>query len=155
MLKQVETYMPPTLSRGVDLFSGRGTFTFLLAQKAPTDAFECENDAIEALQAAANRAQLPITVKKRDLFAAPLTAEELEKYDFILVDPPRAGALSQIQHIALSSLKDVVYISCNPASFARDARVLCDAGFSLRSVTPLDQFLWSEHLEVIGKFERI
>lgn len=154
MLAQVESYMPNTIKRGVDLFSGRGTFTFLLAQKAPTDAFECENDAIIALQNAAKKSGLPIQVKRRDLFNEPLTVEELDHYDFIFVDPPRAGALAQVQEIAQSSLKNVVYISCNPASFARDAQILCDAGFELTSVTPLDQFLWSEHLEVIGKFSR-
>jgi 23S rRNA (uracil1939-C5)-methyltransferase len=154
MLQRVSEYMPEKVSRGIDLFSGRGTFTFLMAQKGPTDAFECENDAIQALQAAANKAQVPINVTKRDLFANPLTVEELGRYDFIFVDPPRAGALAQVEYIAQSSLQHVVYISCNPASFARDAKVLCDAGFMLASVTPLDQFLWSEHLEVIGKFYR-
>lgn len=154
MLAQVETYMPQKIKRGVDLFSGRGTFTFLLGQKAPTDAFECENDAIVALQNASKKSGLPIDVKKRDLFSNPLTVDELDNYDFIFVDPPRAGALAQVEEIAKSSLKHVVYISCNPASFARDAKILCDAGFVLDSVTPLDQFLWSEHLEVIGKFSR-
>lgn len=125
-----------------------------MAQKGPTDAFECENDAINALQNAANQAQVPITVTKRDLFENPLSVDELGHYDFIFVDPPRAGALAQVQLIAQSTLQHVVYISCNPASFARDAKILCDAGFVLDSVTPLDQFLWSEHLEVIGKFRR-
>lgn len=154
MLQRVEEYMPTSIRRGVDLFSGRGTFTFLLSQKAPTEAFECENDAITALQEAAHRVNAPIQVTKRDLFTYPLTAEELQKYDFIFVDPPRAGALAQVEQIAASSLNHVVYISCNPASFARDAQVLCQAGFVLESVTPFDQFLWSEHLEVIGKFVR-
>ncbi|WP_010299391.1 23S rRNA (uracil(1939)-C(5))-methyltransferase RlmD [Candidatus Odyssella thessalonicensis] len=154
MLQRVAEYMPIKVNRGVDLFSGRGTFTFLMAKRGPTDAFECENDAITALQSAANKAQIPITVIKRDLFANPLSAEELQEYDFIFVDPPRAGALAQVEQVAQSTLQHVVYISCNPASFARDAQVLCQAGFSLESVTPLDQFLWSEHLEVIGKFYR-
>lgn len=154
MIQQVESYMPDRVRYGVDLFSGRGTFTFLMAQKGPTDAFECENDAIVALQKAAKQVNAPITVEKRDLFTYPLTADELQKYDFIFVDPPRAGALAQVEQIAASHLSDVVYISCNPASFARDAQVLCDSGFVLKSVTPLDQFLWSEHLEVIGKFHR-
>ena len=154
MLSRVSDYMPEKVSRGVDLFSGRGTFTFLMAQKGPTDAFECENDAITALQNAANRSQVPINVIKRDLFENPLSVEELDQYDFIFVDPPRAGALAQVQLVAQSTLQHVVYISCNPASFARDAKILCDAGFVLESVTPLDQFLWSEHLEVIGKFHR-
>lgn len=155
MIKRVEEYMPDKINYGVDLFSGRGTFTFLMATKGPTDAFECENDAILALQKGAKQVNAPITVEKRDLFTYPLMADELKKYDFIFVDPPRAGALSQVEQIALSHLSDVVYISCNPASFARDAQVLCEAGFALKSVTPLDQFLWSEHLEVIGKFHRI
>lgn len=154
MLQRVSEYMPEKVARGVDLFSGRGTFTFLMAQKGPTDAFECENDAIKALQSAANRAQVPINVVKRDLFENPLGVDELSQYDFIFVDPPRVGALNQVQLVAQSNLQHVVYISCNPASFARDAKILCDAGFVLESVTPFDQFLWSEHLEVIGKFYR-
>lgn len=155
MLACVEEYMPPNISYGLDLFSGRGTFTFLLAQKGAVDAFECEQDAINAMQTAAKKANLNVNVVKRDLFTYPLQKEELDKYDFIMVDPPRAGALQQVEHIGQSTLKDLVYISCNPASFARDAQVLVQHGFVLNSVTPLDQFLWSEHLEVIAKFSRV
>lgn len=154
MLATVASYMPQTITKAVDLFSGRGTFTFLLAERAPTDAYECEQDALTALADGAKRSGRPVNVIKRDLFADPLTVAELNACDFIMVDPPRAGALAQVQEIAQSSLQHVVYVSCNPASFARDAQVLCQAGFKLTSVTPLDQFLWSEHLEVIGKFER-
>lgn len=154
MLQCVEEYMPEEIHYGADLFSGRGTFTFLLGQKAPVDAFECEQDAINALQAASNQSGVPVNIQKRDLFTFPLTVEELNKYDFIMVDPPRAGALTQVEEIAKSSLNHVVYISCSPATFARDAQVLANNGFVLDSVTPLDQFLWSEHLEVIAKFSR-
>ncbi|WP_032112451.1 class I SAM-dependent RNA methyltransferase [Candidatus Paracaedibacter symbiosus] len=154
MLACVEEYMPEKISYGLDLFSGRGTFTFLLAQKAPVDAFECEQDAINAMQNAAKKANVNLNVIKRDLFTYPLQVEELEKYNFIMVDPPRAGALAQVEEIGRSKLKDLVYISCSPASFARDAQVLLQHGFTLNSVTPLDQFLWSEHLEVIAKFSR-
>lgn len=154
MLACVDEYMPKEITYGVDLFSGRGTFTFLLAQKAPVDAFECEQDAITAMQNAAKRADVNLNVIKRDLFTYPLQGDELDKYDFIMVDPPRAGALAQVEEIGRSNLKDVVYISCSPASFARDAQVLVQHGFKLNSVTPLDQFLWSEHLEVIAKFSR-
>lgn len=154
MLARVEEYMPKKIHYGVDLFSGRGTFTFLLAKAAPVDAFECEQDAIQALQTAAKNASMPVHVVKRDLFTYPLSPEELKKYDFIMVDPPRAGALQQVEQIGQSPLKNLVYISCNPASFARDAKILIQHGFTLDSVTPLDQFLWSEHLEVIAKFSR-
>ena len=154
MLACVEEYMPKKIAYGLDLFSGRGTFTFLLAKKAPVDAFECEQDAINAMQAAAKNIRVDLNVIKRDLFTHPLQKEELTKYDFIMVDPPRAGALQQVEQIGQSTVKDLVYISCSPASFARDAQVLKHHGFVLNSVTPLDQFLWSEHLEVIAKFSR-
>jgi 23S rRNA (uracil1939-C5)-methyltransferase len=155
MLACVEEYMPKKIAYGLDLFSGRGTFTFLLAKKAPVDAFECEQDAINAMQAAAKNIRADLNVIKRDLFTYPLQKEELAKYDFIMVDPPRAGALQQVEQIGQSTVKDLVYISCSPASFARDAQILKQHGFVLNSVTPLDQFLWSEHLEVIAKFSRL
>lgn len=154
MLACVEEYMPEKMSYALDLFSGRGTFTFLLAQKAPVDAFECEQDAINAMENAARKGRIGLNVVKRDLFTYPLQSEELSRYDFIMVDPPRAGALAQVEEIGRSNLKNLVYVSCNPASFARDAQVLLQHGFALDSVTPLDQFLWSEHLEVIAKFSR-
>ncbi|HLD95386.1 MAG TPA: hypothetical protein VI959_01940 [Alphaproteobacteria bacterium] len=154
MLERVEEYMPKTFKRGADLFSGRGTFTFLMARYAPTDAFECEKVALQALEEGAKHSKNSVNAIKRDLFESPLTVEELNEYDFVFVDPPRAGALKQVQAIASSTLKQVVYISCNPASFARDAQILIQDGFELASVTPLDQFLWSEHLEVIGHFVR-
>lgn len=154
MLTCVQEYMPAKITHGLDLFSGRGTFTFLLAQQAPVDAFECEQDAITALQTAAKTANLEVNVVKRDLFTYPLQKDELNKYDFVMVDPPRAGALQQVEQIGQSNLKELVYISCNPASFARDAQILGQYGFVLNSVTPLDQFLWSEHLEVIAKLSR-
>lgn len=154
MLRCVEEYMPPKIRHGVDLFSGRGTFTFLLGHKAPVDAFECEQDAINALEAASKQAGIAVNIQKRDLFTFPLTSDELNRYDFIMVDPPRAGALAQVEEIVNSSINQVIYISCSPATFARDAQVLTNNGFTLDSVTPLDQFLWSEHLEVIAKFSR-
>lgn len=154
MLKTMADYVPKTLSRAADLFSGRGTFTFLLAQYAPTDAFECEQDALAALQQAGRKSGVPATAIKRDLFQSPLTPEELNAYDFVLVDPPRAGALQQVTSIAASSLSHVGYVSCNPASFARDAAILQAGGFQLTQVHLLDQFLWSDHLEVLAKFER-
>ena len=88
----------------------------------------------------------------RDLNRRPLMASELQTYDAVVLDPPRSGAKIQVEEIAKTAIPTVVYVSCNPASFARDARILIDGGFQLRSVTPVDQFLFSSHLELVGIF---
>jgi 23S rRNA (uracil1939-C5)-methyltransferase len=111
---------------------------------------------IEALTAAARGVQglKPLTPERRDLFRRPLIAQELNKFDTIVLDPPRAGAAAQIEQIAKSKTARVIYVSCNPASFARDARTLIDAGYRLGPVTPVDQFLWSAQLELAATFEK-
>jgi len=139
-----------------DLFAGCGTFTFALAPKAKVHAVESEAPMLKALADAAKSTSglKPITTEKRDLFKVPLSAKELNAFDAVILDPPRAGAAAQCAQIAASKLKRVAYVSCNAESFARDARALTDAGFQMGNVTPVDQFLWSEHIELVASFTR-
>jgi 23S rRNA (uracil1939-C5)-methyltransferase len=142
--------------RVADLFCGVGTFTFPLARKARVLAVDDDADAIVALSAAARRAQglKPIETKVRDLFRMPLSAKELEGFDAVVFDPARSGAAAQAEQLARSKVPIVAAISCNPATLARDARILVDGGYRLRCVTPIDQFLFSAHVEAIAVFER-
>ncbi len=137
-----------------DLFAGCGSFTFPLAKHSKTHAVDSNPDLIQSLQSSANKAVAPVTSETRDLFQRPITREELKPFDGVLFDPPRAGAKIQVEEIAASSVKNVVGISCSPGTFARDARVLIDGGYSLIEVTPVDQFRWSSHVELIGLFKR-
>jgi 23S rRNA (uracil1939-C5)-methyltransferase len=142
--------------RVVDLFSGMGTFTFPLAQSASVLAVDGDKQAITALQNAAKRTPglKPIEVKVRDLFREPLSARELQGFDAAVFDPPRAGAATQAQSLVDSPINVVVAVSCNPATLARDARILIDGGFKLERVTPIDQFLFSPHIEAVAVFRR-
>ena len=139
----------------VDLFSGLGTFAFALAgQGSKVLAVEAARDAHVACKSAAGRAQLPIHSLHRDLFRNPLLPEELDRFDAIVLDPPRAGARDQIERIAASTVARVVYISCNPSSWARDAKTLVDAGYRLKELRPVGQFRWSTHVELASLFMR-
>jgi 23S rRNA (uracil1939-C5)-methyltransferase len=142
--------------RIADLFCGVGTFTFRLAEVAPTHAADAAQPAIAALTAAAGAAPglKTITAEARDLARRPMLANELAKTDVVVFDPPRAGAAEQCQHLAVSKVGRVIGVSCNPQTFARDARILIDAGFRLDRVLPVDQFLWSPHVELVGVFSR-
>jgi 23S rRNA (uracil1939-C5)-methyltransferase len=139
-----------------DLFCGSGAFTFHLAKHASVLALDSEAAAIAALQG--GRATTPnlkaVIAETRDLFRRPLLAMEMKKLDGVLFDPPRAGAAEQAGEIARSKVSTVVGVSCNPATFARDAAVLIAGGFRLERVTPVDQFLWSPHMELVGVFRR-
>jgi 23S rRNA (uracil1939-C5)-methyltransferase len=143
-------------SRVADLFCGVGAFTFRLAQIAQVYAADSAAPAIAALKSAIATAPgaKPIVAEARDLTRRPLLAMEMKKLDGVLFDPPRAGAAEQAREIARSTVARVVGVSCNPATFARDARILTDAGFRLDSVKPVDQFLWSPHVELVGVFSR-
>ena len=135
-------------NRIADLFSGCGTFTGGLLDKcAHIDAFESGDDAINALKKSGHK-----NAYKRDLFRDPLNEKELEVYDVVIIDPPRAGALEQVKMIAKSSIKTIISVSCNPTTFARDAQILIDGGYVLESLQMVDQFLWSDHAELVGKF---
>lgn len=142
--------------RLADLYCGVGTFTFRLAEIAPVLAADFSGSAVAALKSAVASAPglKPITAEARDLVRRPVLAMELGKIDAVVLDPPRAGAAEQVGEIARSSTPRVAYVSCNPATFARDARVLVDAGFTLERVLPVDQFLWSPHIELVGIFSR-
>ena len=139
-----------------DLFCGAGTFTFPLATVAPVLAADASAAGIAALKAGIGTAQglRPITAEARDLFRRPLSPFDLKGCDAIVFDPPRAGAAEQTAQIAQTKATTVVGVSCNPQTFARDARILIDAGFHLERVTPVDQFLWSAHVELVGVFRR-
>lgn len=142
--------------RIADLFCGIGTFTFPLARKAEVMAVDDDKAALATLASALRTAQglKPITIKRRDLFREPLSPQELKYLDAVVIDPPRAGAKDQMDAIARSKLKLVVAVSCNPATLARDARILIDAGFKLGTVTPIDQFLYSPHVEAVAVLKR-
>lgn len=140
--------------RAVDLFSGVGTFSLPLARYANVEAYEADPDAVDALRTASNRCQRQLRVTKRDLVRQPLDRTELDKVDIVVFDPPRNGAREQALALAKSAVPKIVGISCNPNTFARDAKILIDGGYRLNKVTPIDQFLWSAHLEMIGVFTR-
>jgi 23S rRNA (uracil1939-C5)-methyltransferase len=141
--------------RIADLYAGCGTFTFPLAQAAKLHAVEGDKDALAALAGAARRASLGrITAERRDLARNPLQLDELKPYDCAVFDPPRAGAKAQCEMIAKSRVPLAVAVSCDPGSFARDARILVDGGYRLESVAPVDQFVWSPHVEIVAVFRR-
>jgi 23S rRNA (uracil1939-C5)-methyltransferase len=139
-----------------DLYCGAGAFTFRLAEIAPVHAADSAAEAISALRSASATAPglKSITAEARDLSRRPMLAGELRRMDAVVFDPPRAGALEQAREISASKVQRVVGVSCNPATFARDARILVDAGFTLDRVYPVDQFLWSPHIELVGVFSR-
>jgi len=136
-----------------DLFAGLGTFALSLAP-AKVYAAEGGRDAILSLKAAAGRAGRPVFTEHRDLYRRPLTVEELDRFAAIVLDPPRAGARDQAAGLAASRSPVVAYVSCNPSSFARDAQMMCDGGYSLDWVQPVGQFRWSTHVELAARFSR-
>lgn len=143
-------------ARVLDLFAGLGTFTFpLAATGAAVHAVEGDPVLVRALAQAAERQRLvKVTAKARDLFRNPLRPDELKTHDAVVIDPPRAGAEAQAAMLAASAIGRVAMVSCNPATFARDARILVDGGYELVTLRPVDQFLWSPHLELVGLFVR-
>ena len=142
--------------RVADLFAGVGTFTFALAGTAEVDAFEQDEEAIAALAEAvrATPKLKPVRTHLRDLFRVPLTSRELARYDAIVLDPPRAGAKAQAAALAASNVAKIVMVSCNPGTFARDLRILVDGGYRITRVVPVDQFLFSPHIELVAVLER-
>ncbi|MGE5477669.1 MAG: class I SAM-dependent RNA methyltransferase [Bacteroidales bacterium] len=138
-----------------DLYSGCGSFTFPLATGGRVvHAVEGEDAPIRALEAAANAHGLRITAEVRDLARRPLLAPELKKFQAVVFDPPRAGASSQAEQLALAGPGLVVAVSCNPATLARDLRILRDGGYAVDAVTPIDQFPFSAHLEAVAVCRR-
>jgi 23S rRNA (uracil1939-C5)-methyltransferase len=141
--------------RGIDLFAGCGTFTLPLARTAMMHAVESEADMLSALGAGWRQAMglKQVTTEPRDLFRDPILADEL-KYDFAVIDPPRAGAEAQCRALAESTIPTIAFVSCNPVTFARDADILISGGYTLNWVQPVDQFRWSAHVELVASFTR-
>lgn len=139
-----------------DLFSGAGTFALRLAKQANVHAVEGDAAAVAAFDKALRkpRGLKKVTFEKRDLFRRPLVAQELEPFEAVVFDPPRAGAQAQVEQLAASTVGTIVAVSCNPATLARDLRVLIDGGYVLQSVTPVDQFHFSPHIEVVATLQR-
>jgi 23S rRNA (uracil1939-C5)-methyltransferase len=137
-----------------DLFAGLGTFALPLSAHAKVLAVEGARDAALALRAAAGRVQRTMLVEHRDLFRRPLDGKELSRFDAVVLDPPRAGAREQMPGLAGSAVPHIAYVSCNPATFARDARTLIDGGYRLEWIRPVGQFRWSTHVELAAAFAK-
>ena len=140
-----------------DLFCGVGPFALRLAERARVSAADNDAAAIAALAAAARATQglKPIDAQTRDLFRRPLVPAELKSFDVVVFDPPRQGAEAQARMLAESKVPRIVAVSCNPATFARDARILLGGGYRLQRVTPIDQFLYSPHVELVALLEKV
>ena len=136
-----------------DLFAGLGTFALSLAP-ARVYAAEAGRDAIMSLKAAAGRAGRQVFADHRDLYRRPLTVEELGRFSAAVLDPPRAGARDQATGLAQATTPVIVYVSCNPSSFARDAQMICEGGYRLDWIQPVGQFRWSTHVELAARFSR-
>lgn len=140
--------------RIADLHAGLGTLSIPLAARGRVTAFESEASAVTALAAAAGRAGVPVTATRRDLDRQPLTVAELAGFAVVVLDPPHAGAQEQVPLLARSAVPLVIYVSCNPAALARDARAFAQAGWALAAATPIDQFVHSAQLEAVVAFTR-
>lgn len=143
-------------ARVLDLYAGCGTLTFAAAASAQVRAVEGEAELLAAIRRAADAAGLGgrVETETRDLAHRPFSAKELKPFDAVVLDPPRAGAREQAGELAASQVPRIVYVSCNPATFARDARILADGGYRLEAVQPIDQFLWSPHIELAARLVR-
>ena len=142
--------------RAADLFCGVGTLSFVLARRARVAAFDADREAVAALTRAARQAKglKPIEAGVRDLMREPLSAKELDGFDAVIFDPPRAGAKAQAQALARSRVATIVAVSCAPGTLARDVKILVDGGYRLERVTPIDQFLFSPHVEAVACLRR-
>jgi 23S rRNA (uracil1939-C5)-methyltransferase len=138
-----------------DLFAGIGPFALRLAERARVHAVDDDEGALAALKrAAATPGLKPVETERRDLFRRPLLADELKSFDAVVFDPPRQGAEAQARELAASRIPLIVAVSCNPATFARDAATLIGAGFRLADVTPVDQFRYAAHVEMVARLQR-
>ena len=142
----------PASGKFADLFAGSGTFSGPMLGRGSVDAYESVGPAIRALDKA--RGPLPLKAFRRDLDREPLRREEANRYDAIVFDPPRAGAAEQVKALASAKTPLLIAVSCNPATFARDARILVDGGYRLDSVKVIDQFTWSHHVELVAGFSK-
>lgn len=142
----------PASGRFADLFAGSGTFSGPMLARGAVDAYESAAPAIRALEKA--KGALPLKAFRRDLEREPVSREEANRYDAIVFDPPRAGAAEQAKALASAKTPLLIAVSCNPATFARDARILVDGGYRLDSVKVIDQFTWSHHVELVAGFSK-
>jgi len=142
--------------RVADLFAGIGTFALRLAEKARVTAADSEAGAVKALERGAQMTSglKPVEAVARDLFRRPYLPMELKGFDAVVFDPPRQGAEAQARELAKSNVKTIVGVSCDATTFARDANILVAGGYKLARVTAVDQFRWSHHVEMVGKFEK-
>lgn len=143
--------------RVIDLFSGIGTFALRIAEHAEVTASETDAEMLVALKKAsdgAGGALKEVSTLRRDLLRTPISSLEMKKFDGAVMDPPRSGARLQAEQIARAPIRKLAYVSCDAASFARDIKVLVEHGFTLTKLTPVDQFRWSPHVEIVGAFER-
>ena len=139
-----------------DLFAGCGTFALPLAGTCNVHAVEGDRAMTAALDEGwrKGRGLRRVTTETRDLFRNPLLPDEMTRYDGVVIDPPRAGAKAQSEALAVSAIPRIAAVSCNPETFARDARILVDGGYTLDWVLPVDQFRWSAHTELAASFSR-
>lgn len=142
--------------RITDLFAGSGTFTLPLAENAEVHAVEADKASVEALDQAWRTTEglRRVTVEARELYHRPLLPREFKDVHAVVFDPPRAGARAQCEHLAQTDVPRIAAVSCNPATFARDARILIDGGYQLQWVQPIDQFLWTPHVELAAAFSK-
>jgi len=140
----------------VDLFAGCGTFSLPIAEFANVHAVEGEQDLLDALLDGHRKTPTlkPLTIETRDLFRRPLMADELNKFDAVVIDPPRAGSVAQTTELAKSAIANIAFVSCNPITFARDALILVESGYKINWVVPVDQFRWSPHIELVASLSR-
>lgn len=138
----------------VDLFCGRGTYTIPMSNNSVVDGFEFNKESLISLAQSISKTDRSVTLEQRDLSSLPLTKAELDKYAFAVINPPRQGALEQATELSRSKIKKVCYVSCNPATFARDAKIMINGGYELLKVTPIDQFYRSAHIEMVGYFKK-
>ena len=155
LIKTVLEIIGPS-KRVVDLFAGCGTFALPISSKATVHALEGDANMIAALDSGwrATGGLHDIKSETRDLFRRPLMPDEFKKIDAIVIDPPRAGAVSQVVEIAKANVGRIAFVSCNPATFARDASILCNNGYNLDWVQVIDQFLWNPHIELVAQFTK-
>lgn len=156
MIETVIGFLPERPRRIADLFSGLGTFSFPLSERGPVTAFEGTPSAVHFLNLSASRQKMrhPLRAEPRDLFKYPLSENELNAFDTVIINPPRAGAVAQIKKLRASQVSTIIMVSCNAHTFARDAQLLIGGGYSMSALHLIDQFLWSPHIEVIGRFHR-
>jgi 23S rRNA (uracil1939-C5)-methyltransferase len=151
-LVEAVTELLPASGRFADLFAGSGTFSGPMLARGSVDAYESAAPAIRALEKA--KGALPLKGFRRDLEREPVRREEANRYDAIVFDPPRAGAAEQTKALASAKTPLLIGVSCNPPTFARDARTLVDGGYRLDSIKVIDQFTWSHHVELVAGFSK-